>query len=206
MSTLGMYNIGMLWLQAQKEYVIANMRSAKPALNPEDIEDKAQEFDELITEATTRAKTPRWDFVNYNTKTALKQAIQVVNTEINDILIKKRTASEATKDFLDITMEKCLNKKKKLAGRLAYFDRAKTEGLGREAARAVPIDQLMEFNRAGFAKCLWHEEKTGSLKYYPKTNHVYCFAGCGKHDSIDTIMMLRKVDFKTAVNILNNKI
>lgn len=72
-----------------------------------------------------------------------------------------------------------------------------------ERARQVPIDSLIEFNRANFAKCLWHSERTPSMKYYPKDNRVYCF-GCNKRgDVIDVMMSITNSSFKEAVQKLS---
>lgn len=48
----------------------------------------------------------------------------------------------------------------------------------------VPMRDVLErygvaVNRAGYALCPFHDEKTPSLKVYDKTNSYYCF-GCGK--------------------------
>lgn len=75
-------------------------------------------------------------------------------------------------------------------------------------AKEVPITQFIRFSYDGFARCIWHEEKTGSMKYNkPGTkygNTVKCF-GCGAMgDPIDVIMQLRKVEFGEAVKIILN--
>ena len=57
-----------------------------------------------------------------------------------------------------------------------------------EQARAYPFDQLMEFDRAGFAPCPWHEEKAASLHFNRKANRIHCF-GC--HKDLDTIAYLQ---------------
>lgn len=68
-------------------------------------------------------------------------------------------------------------------------------------AREFPIDQLIEFNRAGFARCIWHQEKTPSM--HLKGNHVYCFS-CQHHgDAIEVYMQIHGVDFKNAVRHLS---
>jgi hypothetical protein len=70
-------------------------------------------------------------------------------------------------------------------------------------AKAFPFDQLLEFNRREFAKCLWHSEKNPSLHWYRKTNTIHCF-GCGaNHDTISFVMSEKKVDFINAVKMLN---
>jgi hypothetical protein len=66
----------------------------------------------------------------------------------------------------------------------------------------IPISEVMDFNGYGFANCIWHDEKTPSMKYYEKTNSVYCFS-CNKNgDVIDVVQQLNKVDFKGAIEIL----
>ena len=70
-----------------------------------------------------------------------------------------------------------------------------------ELVKTYPISNLIAFTHKK-ANCIWHNEKTPSLAYYPKTNSVYCF-GCGKHgDAIDVYRTLHDCDFKTAVSEL----
>lgn len=69
-------------------------------------------------------------------------------------------------------------------------------------AKEYPIDQLIHI-KDGFAKCLWHNDKTPSMKYYPKTNDVYCFS-CHKYaDAIDVAMRSFGCSFINALNKLN---
>lgn len=73
-----------------------------------------------------------------------------------------------------------------------------------QKAKEVPIEQMLEFQQ-GFAHCIWHSEKTASLKLF-SDNKVYCFGACGKrYDAIDIIMKLRDYDFGQAVRYLNGK-
>lgn len=70
-------------------------------------------------------------------------------------------------------------------------------------AKAFPMDSLIKFT-GGKALCPWHNEKTPSLTYYPKSNSCYCFGGCGKvYDSIDAYMKVHNVSFTKAVEDLN---
>lgn len=56
-------------------------------------------------------------------------------------------------------------------------------------------------NRAGFAVCPFHSEKTASMKIY--NNGFYCF-GCNAHGSvIDFEMKYNGVQYGTAINRLN---
>lgn len=73
-------------------------------------------------------------------------------------------------------------------------------------AKAVPIANYLKFNSQGFAHCIWHKEKTPSLKYYPDKNKVYCYGGCAKSaDTIDVVMALHNCSLKEAIKIILNK-
>lgn len=69
------------------------------------------------------------------------------------------------------------------------------------------MGQVAEFygvkvDRAGFANCPFHSEKTGSLKIYPDGYH--CF-GCGAHgDVISFVGGLYDLDFKGTCRKLND--
>lgn len=75
------------------------------------------------------------------------------------------------------------------------------------AAKAVPISEYIEFNKQGFAKCLWHgNERTGSMKWYKDKNHVYCFSCQRKWDVIDVVMKLFNIEkVPQAINKILNK-
>lgn len=69
-------------------------------------------------------------------------------------------------------------------------------------AKAFPIGNLIKVNSQGFARCLFHQEKTGSLKIY-KDNKFKCF-GCGKFgDVIDIAKEVFGIDTKEAINKLS---
>lgn len=69
-------------------------------------------------------------------------------------------------------------------------------------AKAVPISNYIQFNRQGFALCLWHNEKTPSMKYHPERNKVFCH-GCNAHkDTIDVVMATRNVEFAQALKMI----
>lgn len=78
-----------------------------------------------------------------------------------------------------------------------YAERIKSEVTMRAACEKYGL----ALNRAGFAVCPFHTEKTASLKVYP--NRFYCF-GCGAHGSvIDFVMQLFNLDFGAAISRLN---
>ncbi len=70
-------------------------------------------------------------------------------------------------------------------------------------AKSYPMTDPIEF-RQKKACCPWHNEKTPSLAYYPKTNTAYCFGACGRaYDSIDAYRHKYGGSFTNAVNELN---
>lgn len=69
-----------------------------------------------------------------------------------------------------------------------------------DACREYGID----VNRAGFTRCLWHNEKTASLKIYPGDRGYHCF-GCGASGSvIDLVMKLFDCSVGDACKRLND--
>ena len=73
-----------------------------------------------------------------------------------------------------------------------------------QRAKQVPIPQFIKFKSDGFAKCIWHQEKTASMYYYEKQNRVKCFSCDKLGDVIDVIQQLRKVGLKEALDIILN--
>ena len=74
-----------------------------------------------------------------------------------------------------------------------------------QRAREVPIDTFIDFNRAGFSRCIAHDEKTPSMKYYHNQNRVHCFSCQFSEDSIGVIMRFRDIPFLEAVSFLTGK-
>jgi len=86
-----------------------------------------------------------------------------------------------------------------LLNRVAFLDKyikavsmsmVSGKGLDIGKAKQVPISNFVEFNRSGFASCVWHNEKSPSMKYYEEENKVRCF-GCSRSgDVIDVVQAL----------------
>lgn len=75
-----------------------------------------------------------------------------------------------------------------------------------QAAREVPIEDYMEFNKSGFARCPFHGERTPSMKLYRDKNRVHCFGACAKgFDVIDIVMHQNEIPFLEAVKLILNK-
>ena len=53
-------------------------------------------------------------------------------------------------------------------------------------------------NRAGFIRCIAHNDNKPSMKVYTRTNSVHCFACGADFDSIGVIMHIDGCDFKHA--------
>lgn len=72
-----------------------------------------------------------------------------------------------------------------------------------EEAKKISIEDYLNFNKAGYAHCVWHNEKTPSLKFYPEKNKVYCYGGCAKGgDVIDVVMAQNHCTLQEAINII----
>jgi hypothetical protein len=72
-------------------------------------------------------------------------------------------------------------------------------------AKSIPVTNFIQFGRDNKACCIWHNEKTGSMHYYKKTNKVHCF-GCNQGgDVVDVIQQMHGIDFRDAVRFLINK-
>lgn len=53
-------------------------------------------------------------------------------------------------------------------------------------------------NRAGNINCIAHADSNPSMKVYPRTNSVHCFACGADFDSIGVVMQIEDCDFRTA--------
>ena len=133
-----------------------------------------------------------------------KKDLKVLLETTSDLINKAKEQSRKNSEnvFHKIEVEDWIEKKKKIN---LILKNHKHFGSGEEKlrkAKEYPIDQLIEFNGHGFAKCLWHNERSPSLKYYRDTNTVYCFSCHNKHDAIDVYQILNGVNTSQAINNL----
>lgn len=85
-----------------------------------------------------------------------------------------------------------------------FAKREKYEGSDELArAKSVPIERFLIFDQTGKARCIWHNEDTGSLHYYREKNKVYCFGCSESGDVIDVVMTLQKMTLGQAIKYLN---
>ena len=104
--------------------------------------------------------------------------------------------------WLEEEINRYVEKRKKLKSVIETPD---SQDFGNEIirAKAYPIENIIEFNRAGFARCINHQEKTESLKWYPKQNKAHCFGACCKSfDSIDAYMIINNCSLSVALKNL----
>lgn len=68
--------------------------------------------------------------------------------------------------------------------------------------KEVAIKSLITTNHSNMASCIWHNDKTPSLKVYEDSNTFYCF-GCGKYgDVIDVYRQLHNTSFPDTIKAL----
>lgn len=63
---------------------------------------------------------------------------------------------------------------------------------------AIPMTDFLQFNREGFARCPFHNDKGPSFKYYRRDNRAHCFSGCGQKNVIQVYAQLKGIDTKQA--------
>lgn len=165
---------------------------------------KTQKKGYSFTEKYNYTKRKREEWLNrFEIPKGKEKELKQKTKEIIDDLEKKANDNiweEISYEWYKLLQEPWREKLKKIEALLKFNKKFNTENL--ENAKKYPIQNLLDFNGAGFAKCLWHEEKTGSLKLNKKTNTVYCFAGCGKKDSIDVCMIINNIPLGEAIKKL----
>jgi len=80
----------------------------------------------------------------------------------------------------------------------------RTSSVDVEDVKGVPISDYLEFNKAGKAQCIWHNDENPSLHYYEEQNRVYCFACDEGGDVVDVVQELYSCSFKQALTKLTN--
>jgi hypothetical protein len=140
---------------------------------------------------------------NTHTKKEYTMLLKEVQKVIDNYLYKIRnTRNENERIFLEYCKEDSILEKKKIQNKLKFFNTPKDNG-NLLKAKEYPIEQLIKFDRAGFASCPFHPDKTPSMKLYPKRNKAHCFSCSGDWDSIDIYMKLNNVNLSEAIKKLS---
>ena len=88
-------------------------------------------------------------------------------------------ADELNRIYLEETLRMSRDREEKLIRKMTARNSAVDDI---DKAKQYPIDQLIEIKN-GFAKCLWHIEKQGSMKFYREENRLHCFSCNQSHDA-----------------------
>lgn len=130
-----------------------------------------------------------------------------LNTDIERLrILLAQSSGDDTNFYYDIYQSK-MAELKKINSNIAYLKNLlagnvdEKEKFDIARLKAIPIDQLVEVNAAGFFKI--RDEKTPSVKWYKPTNRWNDFGTGESGDSIDLIMKLQNCDFYTACKYLS---
>lgn len=137
-------------------------------------------------------------------KNKIDDIIKTYKVEINKLEEEKTSLNNQDKfsDHIDVMVEiyeKRINAWKSIKNQKG---KPKIDGSDVFKAKQVPITKFLKFNSNGFAKCIFHNDDTPSLKYYKKDNMVHCFACQAHEDVIGVYKKLIDCSFKEAVKIL----
>ena len=121
---------------------------------------------------------------------------------------QSKEKDQATKDFIETMADVYIGEDiKNIENRIREINRyfPQQEIKGRitdediERARNFPFTELIKSNKAGFATCPFHIDKTPS--FYIKKNFGHCFS-CGK--TVDTIQFLIEVEGLSFIQAVKN--
>lgn len=135
----------------------------------------------------------------------MKKVSKLYDAFANDVLTDQRELKSRGEDYrhTELLIEYANERSEYLQKQLLPKRTPRTEDVDLlRNAKMMPIHQMIQFNHQAFARCIFHEEKTPSMKYYPEKNRVHCFS-CGKGgDAIDVKMQLEGIPFGEAIKKL----
>lgn len=138
---------------------------------------------------------------------ALKYLIQLYKKDWQ--ISQKEFMAEIAKELFGRQIKECDKNIHRLERIIGASKRRTDGGITPEMiteAKDTPIEDYLDFNKAGFARCPFHGERTASLKLYRDKNRAHCFGACGKgYDVIDIVQHQNEVDFLGAVKIILGK-
>ena len=119
--------------------------------------------------------------------------------DITDYFIKLKKTKNDFKALMNIAVPLVLppepkEKKRRRGNQGESSDRLK-------AAKEVPLDLIIKFNRQKFAKCPFHKDNTASLHWFGP-NRWKCFGCSDQGDAIDLVMRLFNMPMKDAIDHL----
>lgn len=108
-----------------------------------------------------------------------------------------------TKTYVDIPEAKIEHHMKGLKKMLRWKEFNKDNSANLIKAKEYPITDLLDFNSARKAKCIWHDDRNPSMQYYPKTNSVYCWSCQKSGDAIDVYKQIKGCTTGEAIKALS---
>lgn len=156
---------------------------------------------EFMTKSYQKETVDNGINVKYNTKKDILQVIKEYNKNIEHLMEKKRNSdTKIEAHYYELIIEERVKRRDQLKKTLNYVG-VKLSNNDLITAKQRPITDYIDF-KGGFVKCLWHSEKTASMKYYSKNNKVHCFGGCGSKDVIDVVQQIHNCDLSKAIKII----
>ncbi len=160
-----------------------------------------QSFLELVEHSRSYTIPQEDEMVGIDKKICVKMN-KVFGQAANEIVILQQTDR---RKHLDIIRLFLLDRFEHYKYLLARFVKTKITSDDLTEIKRIPMDRFIDFNQAGFAKCMWHADKDASLHYYPKDNRAYCFGACQRNfDVIDAIMLIENINFGDAIKRLKS--
>ena len=147
-------------------------------------------------------------------KGALRLAKKLMEHSIPSYIIKWPESEEKI-DVNQFLMDHTIEDFRAILDNYEYYDKVPVKKeINKTSAKDLPSIMLAAerylsgrvIGNRYVSRCIWHEEKTGSLVVYPDTNLAYCF-GCGKSGStLDLIvraeeLLGNKINYKQAKEI-----
>lgn len=117
----------------------------------------------------------------------------------------ERQADGRSTELIDLLLEEVSKRYDDYSVRIKHPSKVPGDSDALLKAKAVPIKNYIKFNAQRKALCIWHQEKTPSMIYYPKDNRVKCY-GCGKlGDVIDVVQEMFLLNKGEAIKKINNE-
>lgn len=152
-------------------------------------------------EQLKKAYENRFNIPHWKTKKDLEQFKKETSDKIKQ-LDREWLDSGRENIFLELEIEGYEEKKKKIQAILK--SKINTEfNSDLLKAKAHPIENIIEFNSGGFAKCPFHgPERTPSFKLYKSRNKGHCFSCHKDADPIDVYMIKNNCSMSEAIKNL----
>ena len=127
-----------------------------------------------------------------NIKLSIYSQILDIKKRLRELTNKRITTDQRNKWLIDWLLSDYLIKLEDLQ-RQRRWELAQKQGHTSPQAdlkeiKLIPITKILPITPLKPIKCLWHNEKTPSLRLHPKKNMVHCF-GCGFSGSVIDVYM-----------------